>query len=125
MKKEDIIPYFAFLGVFILLMLIFRIGDKTVSNDPCELHRELFFSEITSGVIIDKFIEKENHATKKAIIKDLNKTYEVLFMPYANWTDFEKIRIGDSITKPSNSFHFSVNHNGDFQLDFQCEYTKN
>lgn len=124
MEKNNI-PYFIIMGVSMILVLVFTITDKSTSSDPCDLHRVLFLGEITSGVVIDKFIEKENHATKKVIIKELNKTYEVLFTPYANWTDFEKIRIGDSITKPSNSFHFSVNHNGDFQLDFQCDYTKN
>lgn len=82
------------------------------------------FNKITSGVVIDKFIEKDNHGKKKVIIKELNKTYEVSFTFYANWTDFEGISIGDSITKPPKSFHLRVNHNKDIQLDFQCDYSK-
>jgi hypothetical protein len=124
MKKEDVIPGLVIMSVSLILILVFIVTDKTNYHDPCELHRELFLNEITSGVVIDKFIEKENHAKKKVFIKELNKTYEVSFTFYANWTDFEEISIGDSITKPPKSFHLRVNHKRDIQLDFQCDYSK-
>ncbi len=107
--------------IFISALIIVFVKPSKSNSD---MHKELFIDQIEHGLIINKFIDYDNHALKTVEIKTNAKTYKVLFIPYDNWTDFEKINIGDSISKPPKSFHFRINNEYEFQLKLERDYMK-
>lgn len=119
-RKETLFFMLLVIVIGSIAVLFFKRG---VSSDPCETHRELFLTEIDSGRVTDKYIDQENHAIKTIILSVNKESYEIQFIPYDNWTDFDKIRINDLVKKPSNSFLFSINHDYTFLLMLDCEYS--
>lgn len=113
-----------FMLVFILISAGIIIFTKPRQSPNCNWHKELFFDEIRSGVIINKFIDYDNHAIKMVELKAKNKTYKILFIPSDNMADFESIKIGDTVSKPIKSFQFTLNRGYKFQLKYNCAYTK-
>jgi hypothetical protein len=123
MTKRDLFYALTF-GIAMMGFLFFMWTRGTSPEDPCLVHKELFFAKIESGIVVSKMIEKENHGAKKITIKIKDKTYEMEFIHYDNWTDFERINVDDVISKPAKSFHFIVNETSEFDLKYDCSYTK-
>lgn len=123
MKKTDLF-YLVFFTI-VMSGLFFLMNTRgTTSDDPCELHKELYFQEIDSGIVVDKVTETENHSLQKVKIKSKDKYYILILMLWANQRDFENINIGDSISKPAKSFHFRNNNGYEFEVKFKCTYMK-
>lgn len=81
-------------------------------------------SEMISGKINNKFIDKENHALITVIYFD-SKTNTEKKLIYGNDRSgvIEFLKIGDSISKQSGSYKIQIFRNGEvynFLLDFNC-----
>lgn len=110
--------------IAIMAMAIIIIFCKPSNkSDMCEVHRKLFNDSFSSGIVTEKFIDK-NHAERKIRIKTKNTIYLVRFIPYSNWSDFAKINIGDTLCKHANTFAFKINGRDDFILGYDCSYLK-
>jgi hypothetical protein len=119
------IYYMVFFGtvmIGIMGLIFYRNTRGSSPEDPCEIHKELFVIRIDSGVIKDKYVDRENHAMKTVILNTNDKDYELLFIPYDNWTNFDTVKVNDIISKPPNSFVFSVNNQFKFELKLDCKY---
>lgn len=113
-----------FMLAFILIAALIIVFVEPRDSTHCDEHKELFFHEIKSGIITEKFIDYDNHALKIVVLKANNRSYKMLFVPYDNWNDFERIRVGDTISKSLKSFHFTINKDYVFQLKYDCPYSK-
>lgn len=109
--------------IMIFIIIIVTLFAKRTSN-ICELHRELYFSSIKNGVVIEKYIDYSNHSFETVVIKDQDKTHRLLLVPDKNDKDFEFLNINDRIQKNSNSFNFTVNKSYKFELMIDCEFDK-
>jgi hypothetical protein len=117
MKKSLI--YFMLVAIAAMIVAYLTVG--TTSN-ICEMHRKLFLTPLQSGVVTNKFIDTENHSFETIIIEEADKSFTLLLVPDSNDSDFEKIKIGDTITKTSKSFLFTINSNHQFEFKIDCEY---
>jgi hypothetical protein len=126
MPKRDIIQviFFGIMMIALAGIIFFRDPRVSSSGDPCEIHKELFAIEIDSGVVKEKYVDRENHAMKTVVFNVNNKDYELLFIPYDNWTDFDRIKINDVIRKLPNSFVFFVDNGFKFELKLDCKYNR-
>jgi hypothetical protein len=120
MIRKESLYFMIFVIVVGALAIVFH--KRGTTSDPCEIHRELFTIEIDSGRITNKYIDRDNHAIKTVIVNAEGKDYSMLFIPYDNWTDFDKIKINDVITKNANSFTFTVNNEFGFTLKLECKF---
>ena len=121
MNKKDI-PYLVLFGLSILLSIFLFIMPGTDAEDPCTWHKKLFQGELAHASVISKFIDERNHSLRRMVIKEGNENIEISFIPYSNWNDFEKIKVGDYFSKPRDSFVFTVNGQYKFVLNYDCDY---
>lgn len=95
-----------FLAAVMIGLVILVNNRGTSSEDPCEIHRKLFTVEIDSGLVIDKYIDRSNYAMKTVVINAHGRNYMLLFIPFDNWDDFERIQRNDVIRKsPPTRFY--------------------
>jgi hypothetical protein len=95
-------------------------GQYGVTSDVCNIHRTFYEDKIDSGIVTQHFVDTADHASKKLTIQKRDKIYNLLFIPYDNWEDFEKIKTGDIVSKQSSTFAFRVNDNHEFKLKYDC-----
>ena len=88
----------------------------------CEIHEDLFRSQLKSGIVVRKFVDKANHSFETVVIQEGDKSFTLLLVPDANDKDFERIKVNDQITKASNSFHFLVNSEYAFEFKIDCDF---
>lgn len=109
--------------VVVMIGLLFLINNRgTSSEDPCEIHKKFFMAKIDSGLVIDKYIDRRNHAMKTVVIDANGENYMLLFIPFDNWDDFERIQRSDLIRKSKDTFALTVNNEFSFELKFDCKY---
>lgn len=105
-----------------LMALSYVVFFTDVRGDNCDHHKELFMDSIKSGVVLQKYVDNVNHAVKTVQVRSMGKTYDVLFIPFHNWQDFDSVKVGDSVYKPARSFRFTLNGRHTFVLNYECAY---
>jgi hypothetical protein len=111
--------YFMLFAIACMITIILTVGQ---TSNICEMHKDLFFAHIRSGVVIEKFIDKENHSFETIVIKDGDTSLTLLLIPDANDRDFDHINVSDSITKSANSFRFIINKKYEFEFQIDCNF---
>ena len=103
----------------------FYFGYQHFKKD-CESMVKGIKNETVTGKVIDKFIDKENHALMTIIYLDAQDNTEKKLI-YANDRSglINFLEIGDSISKNKGDYKFRVFRNikkYDFALDFKCGF---
>ncbi|MCU0397149.1 MAG: hypothetical protein MUC73_03505 [Cyclobacteriaceae bacterium] len=111
--------YFMLVAIAGMIIILLTVGK---TSDICKMHEELFHAHLTSGVVINKFLDKENHSFETVVIQEGDKSFTLLLVPDANDKDFEHIKVKDKITKNLNSFRFVVNGEYEFEFQIDCNY---
>lgn len=118
LEYKIIIPIIA---IIILLLFNYLVPDSFYSwreSSECRLERDMKNTEY-SGVIEEKFLDTKNHNIKT--IKLSNDFIEI----YQNQNSFfEKVNVGDSLYKNSNSLRFDIiRQDSSFSIiiDFKCK----
>jgi hypothetical protein len=102
-------------------LLVFFLGDFDAnSSDMCFFHKGLFEAELDSAVVVVHFVDKPNHAMQTVRVRQSKKEFTIYFIPWDNNADFEKLRLGDEITKDKKTFRMTVNNNWTFELKYDC-----
>lgn len=104
-----------------LLVYFFGYFDKNTS-DMCSFHKDVFDTRLDSAVVVRHFIDQPNHAMKTVDIRTGTKEYTIYFIPDDNWADFDRLRLGDVITKDKGTFEMKVNNDWTFRLRYNCTY---
>lgn len=120
-EKKDV-PYLVLFGLSVLFFIFLFFRPGTDAENPCTWHKKLFQNELVHATVISKFIDERNHSLRRVIIKEGNENIEISFIPYSNWNDFEKIKVGDFFSKPRDSFLFTLNGQYRFVLNYDCDY---
>lgn len=107
---------FVVVGVFLFFLGDFDMND----SDMCSFHKELYETELDSAVVIVHFVDSQNHAMQTVRVRQNEKEYTIYFIPWDNNPDFEKLVLGDVITKDKKTFKMAVNKNWTFQLKYDC-----
>lgn len=92
------------------------------NSNICDIHKELFLTSLNSGIIVDKFVDKENHSFKTIIIKENDKLFTLLLVPDLNDLDFARLKINSKINKNSKSFRFKVDNSFEFDFRIDCNF---
>ncbi len=126
MIRKDIFYIVFFGGIIIVMMgiIFFRNTRGKSPEDLCEIHKELFNIQMDSGYVVDKYVDRKNHAIKTVILNSNGKNYRLLFIPYDNWRDFDSVKVNDMVVKKPYSFDFVVNNEFAFTLKLTCAYQK-
>jgi hypothetical protein len=121
MKKSKLLIFIGgILTAILLFFLIRKVGQRDELNLVCAYHKDLYNNHVV-GVITDHYVDSTDHARRTVIINDqYRKEYEVWFIPYENWADFDKIKVNDTINKQPHSFVFLVNNEFRFELKLEC-----
>ena len=117
--------------LFIIVFPVIVIGLFIFSQPSDNYMRcvivERFKEQHYNGVIVDKYIDKENHANETLIVENGNNKSTIIDFIYLPREDFNIIQIGDSIFKESGDEFIlmkrdSIHHK--FYLEVDCDYQK-
>lgn len=113
------------LVVYLLNYLINHIGDevKVESLDGlCSFHEGFYKSEFKNGLVLSKYKDSKNHNMETVILNDGLNDFRVLMILNKDLKDFERIKVGDTISKVRNTFVFVGRNSGIIELDYKCKY---
>lgn len=118
---------YLFIIVFPVAVIGLFIFSQPSNNYMRCLIVERFKEQCYSGVIVDKYIDKENHANETLIVQNRNNKSTVIDFIYLPIEDFNIIQIGDSIFKEAGDEFIlmkrdSIHHK--FYLEVDCDYQK-
>lgn len=112
-----------FASAFFMLVLFGFAYFSPREEGACHILKDIYHPAIEKGVIVEKYVDTKNHAIMTVIIDDNGKRYKVVFIPFDNWNDFNRLTVGDTLEKPLNSFKFLVKNGFEFQLQNDCDYS--
>lgn len=124
-----ILHFFHYL--FILTFPIF-LGILFFSSAPssnfarCEIV-EHFKNQEYRGVMIDKYIDNEQHATETVVLQGIENKINVYDFSYLNESNFEYVQIGDSVIKNKGQLYILVIRDTiqkQFYLSIDCDIDK-
>jgi hypothetical protein len=114
-KKKYIILLSASITSPVLMLVALTTGMDTVDDWQCKRYND-FLSYSMQGVVVDKYIDKPNHAFKTLIVASNNgnfKDVEIsIFVPEV----YELIAKGDTIVKELNSPNVLIKSNSGIKL---------
>ncbi|PKP24250.1 MAG: hypothetical protein CVU03_13225 [Bacteroidetes bacterium HGW-Bacteroidetes-2] len=97
------------LNLIILVIFVFSIGFIIINlfsskvNEIFQIHeKDFIFKEEYSGLVKQKYIDKEQHNFKTIIVKQKNKEYTILF-DFVMGGLYEFIEVGDTLSKKSGT----------------------
>lgn len=98
------------IGIFLISPVVFLlIYSLFIPSGLCQLTID-FKKANYQGVLIDKYIDRENHGTKTLIIKVKDENI-ALILPRDTINLFEYVLIGDTITKKIDEDYIIVSRN--------------
>ena len=118
---------YLFIIIFPLIVIGLFISSQPSSNYMRCMIVERFKEQNYSGVIVDKYIDEENHSNETLIVQNRDKKSTIIDFIYLPREDFNIIQIGDSIFKESGDEFIlmkrdSIHHK--FYLEVDCDYQK-
>jgi len=119
-KALKILLYIGF--PFGILFFYFGVG---YINKQCEEYvKNTIKYEIHKGIVIDKYIDKENHSYNTVVYLSVeDSSAKKIIYPNDKSGLIDYIEVGDSIVKNSNSYSFDIyrnSHKKSILLDFAC-----
>jgi hypothetical protein len=128
-KQKFILGASSFIVLFSLYFAMKHIDNIVGFNNftpdftgTCIEHKYFYEKEIRCSIVIHKGLDKSNHAIPRIFINTFDDTLEVHFNTGFNDSDFNKILVGDTLTKEANSFNLTINRTKNFLLKFKCDY---
>jgi hypothetical protein len=109
------------LSVFFVYESYKRIS-KFGEIDECK-YQEYFKKREWYGEIVDKYLDKENHAYQTISIKNENGVYKIQDGILSDFNNYELIEIGDSISKNKGELKanlYKSNEKTELKSDFDC-----
>ncbi|MBS7255276.1 hypothetical protein [Flavobacterium branchiicola] len=95
-KFEKLSPIYQ--GFFIMLFFSIFVSTCSYFSNEAKMSKDAYrrmFGEKFSGLIVKKYLDKDNHMSPKFTLKDSSKIFGSII--------WEKAEIGDSISKKANS----------------------
>ena len=119
------VPKLAYIlpGIFTVIIFIFIVFENFFQPSYwCKMEKE--FNEANyKGIVVKKFIDKENHSQKTIQIKSSNEIFSIdLDSDRSGY--FEYAKIGDTILKPTNKSMLQTIRNKKtryFTISFGCK----
>jgi hypothetical protein len=119
--------YFLLVFAVPILTILFAFTAFTqmsefMNRDECEF-QEYFRNREWNGKIVDKYLDKENHAYPTISIENENGIFKIQDGILSEFNNFELIQIGDSISKTKGELTADLyKTNGETELisDFDC-----
>lgn len=128
MKSLSLVVVFVILIVTIGIWYLFRNYSNNRLYELCIESYEYTIKNEYNGVVVDKFIDSSNHATKtvKLLVGDRFQNWGTIGTDVSGIYDY--IMINDSVSKSAGSdslYIFRVNaKTAVFKLDFNCDRYK-
>ena len=121
------LTYFLLVSAIPVLTILFAFTvfnkmSEFMNRDECE-YQEYFRNREWNGKIVDKYLDKENHAYQTISIKNNNGIYKIQNGILSEFNNYELIQIGDSISKVKGELKahlFKPNREMELKSDFDC-----
>ena len=97
--------------------------SNSTSSIKCE-YQEYFKNREWNGNIVNKYLDKENHAYRTISVESDDRTYKIQGQILSESNNYELIQIGDSISKiKGETIVHLYKAGGEFELklDFDCD----
>ncbi len=81
----------------------------------------IYYKSSFSGVVVKKFIDKENHSSRKIVLRN-GKIEEVIYLDFQRNVLFNSIKVNDTLIKLTNQSKISLKRNGNemsFKFNFE------
>lgn len=121
-KKNRINHILVFIMIAIVCTLAYFVSINQGSNVAC--YAQKYFNSLElEGVVINKFLDKENHLIKTLEVNSNSKIIRI-FLTRDKSGLYEYILIGDSILKSNESLKCSIKRvdtTKEFIIDFGCQ----
>ncbi|MGB5979569.1 MAG: hypothetical protein WBG62_19295 [Cyclobacteriaceae bacterium] len=111
---------YSILFVLLVFVVIYVLYDPSKIN--CQKAEEVA-NMIINGVVLDKYLDEDNHLNEKLVISPEPLNYEEYFLLRERNHVYEKIEIGDYIIKERGSLKLLLLRGNDtiyFELDYNC-----
>jgi len=116
--------HYLFIIVFpIVLVVIFFTSGPSSNFNRCEIV-EHFKEREYKGIVVDKYIDTEQHATETVILQNGKSILKIYDFSYLNKNNYNQIQNNDSLSKKSGKkfitlkkdslyikFHLNINYN--------------
>ena len=120
--------YFLLVFSIPILTILFAYSAFTqmsefMNRSECE-YREYFKNREWNGKIVDKYLDKENHAYQTISIENENGGFKIQDGILSEFNNYELIEIGDSISKTKGKLTaelYKLNRKTELKTDFDCE----
>ena len=97
--------------------------SEFMNRDECE-YQEYFKNREWNGKIVDKYLDKENHAYQTISIENEKGIFKIQDGILSEFNNYELIEIGDSISKTKGELTaklYKLNGKTELKTDFDCE----
>jgi len=119
--------YFSLVFAIPILTILFVFAAFTqisefMNRNECD-YQEYFRNREWNGKIVDKYIDKENHAYQTISIETENGIFKIQGGILSEFNNYELIQIGDSITKTKGQLIANLYKPGgktELKSDFDC-----
>jgi len=104
MKKVYIILFFVLIIFTVIVFLFTKKALEFTSGNPSEYYSNDFYS----GVVVKKFIDREQHNYRTIIIEQYDNEYTLIFS-FVMGGLYEFIEVGDTLSKKSGTLDLRLN----------------
>lgn len=127
-NKEIKFTYFALVFSIPILTVLFVYSaykqmSEFINRDECEYQKH-FSNREWNGKIVDKYLDKENHAYQTISIENENGIFKIQDGILSEFNNYELIEIGDSISKIKGELTanlYKLNGKIELKSNFDCE----
>ena len=118
MRKHIVIV----LLIFVLVILIKITGIFDGRSVLC-LERDYLYNKRFNSLVIDKYIDSNNHCNKTLLLKDINNNKkENVYFINENSGFYERARVNDTLFKEKNSLDIIINNEKSIhRLKYDCD----
>jgi len=116
--------HYKFLMIVPVAFVLIPIFNKNFENKYLKSFEETVFNYYKSsfsGIIVKKFIDKENHSSRKIVLRN-GKIEKVIYLDFQRDALFNRFQVNDTLTKLANQCEISLKRNGNkMSLKFNFE----
>lgn len=122
MIKKILLKAWIILCIIGLVIVFFWLKDKIpLPENITKLAINAYYNETYSAIIVDKFIDKDQHNSKKIILKGDRENRTILFDIETSGV-YYSLQVGDSIVKHSGSLEIMIYKEGNKSKSLFLEF---
>lgn len=112
-----------FILILFSIAVLIKLSGVFESRSVFCLEKDYLYKKGFNSLVIDKYIDSNNHCNKTLLLKDINNNKkENVYFINENSGFYEKARVNDTLFKEKNSLDIIINHEKAIHsLKYDCD----